>query len=125
MLGGGKGINFEIWEVLFRDMGGGWREHCLRRFGNLVVSVPDFESSVPSSNLGPCGDFRSGNVNHEKVREIRSTLRGGGGIRFAELVRQASSLANVFLYTIHAMHLGLLPTNYLLYKKLKQTASSK
>ena len=77
VLGGGEGINLEIWEVLFRDMGGaelggGTQGQCLRRFVGLVVCVPDSESSVPGSNLGSCGDFRSGNVIHEKVRDIRS-----------------------------------------------------
>ena len=69
--------------MLFRDMGGaefegGRRGDCLRRFGGLVISVPDSESSVTGSNLGPCGDISSGNVNHEKVRDIRSALREGG-----------------------------------------------
>ena len=39
-----------------------------------MVSVPDFESSVLGLNLGTCSDFRSGNVNHEKVPDIRSPL---------------------------------------------------
>ena len=88
--------------MLFRDMGGaefegGRRGDCLRRFGGLVISVPDSESSVTGSNLGPCGDISSRNVNHEKVRDIRSALRESG-IGVHEELRDILALANLELF---------------------------
>ena len=46
----------------------------LMKFGGLVVSVPDPESTVPGSNLGPFSDIISGNVNHKKLCPIYTRI---------------------------------------------------
>ena len=43
-----------------------------------MVSVPAYEPAGPSSNLGIFSSFKSRNVNHENVRDIRSVQREGG-----------------------------------------------
>ena len=78
MLGGGVGLYFEIWEGLFRNMGGaelgGWRRaQWLIRFGGLVVSVPDSESSVPGLILGPGGYWEC-----ESSPRYTQCSKGGG-----------------------------------------------
>ena len=55
------------------ELSDGRRVQSLRRFGGLLVSGPD-----SGSNLGPCCNFRSGDENHEKARDIRSAQREGG-----------------------------------------------
>ena len=46
--------------------------------GGLVVGVPASGTADPSSISSVFSNFKSRNVNHEKVRDIRSVRKEGG-----------------------------------------------
>ena len=108
---------FEIWEVLFRDMGGAdqvgkrrGHEAFPTRIGGLVVSVSACGSSDPSSSLTRCTIFGSTSVNHETFRDIRSACREGGiqgycrGITNNSEICQLLSILNIsYVYSFLAV----------------------